>query len=181
MIKRHTNALTYKDIEANQIIFCEGCNVTNNPWFNHLPWAFTKGEMIKIENEHIEANKLIYGDRFLLPVDKHKAWIGATYSITDLTSTPTAEAKSELEQAAIGLVNGPFNTIETRAALRPSLRDRHPVLGFSDQTMQIGIFNGLGSKGVLTGPFRASEMANLIENHLVQPEKMVNISRFNKK
>jgi hypothetical protein len=40
------------------------------------------------------------------------------------------------------------------------MHDRKPVIGFLEKSTQIGIFNGLGSKGVLLGPYLSVQFAN---------------------
>jgi glycine/D-amino acid oxidase-like deaminating enzyme len=61
------------------------------------------------------------------------------------------------------------------------MHDRKPVIGFLPDFPQIGIFNGLGSKGVLLGPYFARQFADYlcgISKH-IHPE--VSIDRYFKK
>lgn len=47
----------------------------------------------------------------------------------------------------------PYNVVEHKAGVRPSVSDRRPVLGPCKDYEQLVVFNGLGTKGVSLAPF----------------------------
>ena len=50
------NGVQYGDIFAEQIIFCEGHFMLQNPWFNFLPLDGAKGEalLVQIDKVHLD-------------------------------------------------------------------------------------------------------------------------------
>jgi glycine/D-amino acid oxidase-like deaminating enzyme len=52
------------------------------------------------------------------------------------------------------------------------MHDRKPVIGLLPDNAQIGIFNGLGSKGVLLGPWFARQFADYLigNSDYIHPE-----------
>lgn len=52
-----TAKVIYQEIEANHIIFCRGILDKENPFFNKLPIAPAKGEILHIDFDNIEQNK----------------------------------------------------------------------------------------------------------------------------
>jgi len=49
----HSNSITYKDITAEKIIFCDGASGANNPFFKNLPYALNKGQFLLIKTERV--------------------------------------------------------------------------------------------------------------------------------
>jgi glycine oxidase len=56
----------------------------------------------------------------------------------------------------------PFEVIRQVAGIRPTMMDRRPVIGQSKVNSKVFIFNGLGTKGALLGPFFAEQLAGEI-------------------
>ena len=45
LIEFEKNFVSYKDIKARKIVFCEGFGLKANPFFNYLPMQEAKGEL----------------------------------------------------------------------------------------------------------------------------------------
>ena len=74
----------------------------------------------------------------------------------------------------------PYEIRDHKAAVRPTVKDRRPLLGVHPEFPNIFIFNGLGTKGASQGPYFANHMADfLTENTPLDPE--VDIRRFHAK
>jgi glycine/D-amino acid oxidase-like deaminating enzyme len=58
----------------------------------------------------------------------------------------------------------PYKIVEHKAAVRPTVKERRPFIGLHPQNNCIGIFNGLGTKGVLLAPFFSSHFADYLED-----------------
>ena len=71
----------------------------------------------------------------------------------------------------------PFEVTGRRAGIRPIIKDYKPVLGMHPQYSQLGIFNGLGSKGTLIAPFFARQMADFLKGETAL-DKEVSLQRF---
>ena len=68
--------------------------------------------------------------------------------------------------------------IKQVVGIRPITHDRHPVIGIHPASPLIGIFNGLGSKGALTAPLLANQMAALLVGRSIQIAHDMDVNRY---
>ncbi|WP_044282831.1 NAD(P)/FAD-dependent oxidoreductase [Candidatus Amoebophilus asiaticus] len=154
-------SVNYQGIQANKIIFCEGPQVALNPFFNYLPFRFAKGELLKVQLS--KPIKVIYNRRvFILPRTRDQAFVGASYEWEDLTLHPTEKARQELEDKLRQLTRLPYSVFGQQVGIRPATVDRRPYAGLHPQYPQLGIFNGLGSKGISLAPYLAGEFVEYL-------------------
>lgn len=163
--------VTYRNSKADKIIFCEGYHASNNPYFKSLPYQFAKGEILILKCDELKADFIINKSIYIQPLGNQLFRIGSTYDWDNLNHEPTAIAKEKLIEQFVSIVKVPF-TIETHvAAVRPTVKGRRPLLGLHPYHKQVGIFNGLGTKGVLLAPFLANHFAeHLIDEKTLIPE-----------
>jgi len=174
------NAVSYQNIDAQKIIFCEGHQATNNPYFNWLPFKLTKGELITIQlkSEHvIPIDKVINKGVFILPLGNDTYKVGATYEWVDLTVQPTEKGKVALIDKLKKVIRVPFDIIEHQAGIRPTVLDRRPLIGLHPIHSTIGIFNGMGTKGVMLAPYFAKQFSLFLNGRAGLPDE-VNCKRF---
>lgn len=169
----------YGHLEARQLIFCEGAQAVSNPYFNYLPFGGAKGEVliVKIKETHFE--KILKHRIFIVPLSDGTYWIGSTYNWKYDDQQPTQQGREYLYDRLSDLLKVPFEIVEHKAAVRPTVKDRRPFLGRHPEFPQLAVFNGLGTKGASLGPFWAKQMAD----HLifdVALDKEVDIQRFEK-
>jgi glycine oxidase len=160
----NADGIEYKDRHAKKIIFCEGFRATENPYFNWLPFKLTKGEIITIKlpvplDEECCINKGV----FILPLGANLYKVGATYNWDELNETPTERGKNELVEKLNRVLKTPYTIIKHEAGIRPTVQDRRPLIGLHPQYHTIGIFNGLGTKGVLIAPYFATHFTKVLE------------------
>lgn len=174
-LKEHD--VEYKGYRANKIIFCEGLYARFNPWWNHIPFSPAKGEVFVIEALLPESTAIVNKGVFIVPLGNNLYKVGSTYRWGDLENTVTEAAKAELIEKLNELINVPYTIIEHKAAVRPAVEGRRPVVGLHHLHPQIGVFNGLGSRGVMLAPFFANQFADyLFENGELDVE--VDAKRF---
>jgi hypothetical protein len=161
---------------AKKIIFCEGYQTTNNPYFDWLPFKLTKGEVLTVKFKNLELEAAINKGAFVLPYDGNYK-LGATYNWDELDEVTTDEGKEQLLKRAARFINDDIEIIDHKAGVRPTVSDRRPLLGVHPEHEQLIVFNGLGTKGVMLAPYFANKMANFILKNDPLPEE-VNISRF---
>ncbi len=168
----------YGNISADKIIFCEGAKVKFNPYFEYLPLVPNKGEILEVEVKEL-SDKFIYNKNgFIMPRANQRFWVGATYERDSFDSEMSAEGLKELHSKIKGITDEEYEEKGTYTGIRPTVRDRKPLLGLHPENEQIGIFNGLGSKGVSLAPYWARAFADhLLNKKELLPE--VNIARFN--
>ncbi len=169
----------WNDYSAKKIIFCEGYQSINNPYFDWLPFKLTKGEVLTVNFKNLKIDHAINKGAFVLPYDGNYK-LGATYNWDEIDNTPTSEGKEQLLKRADRFINDEVIVLEHKAGVRPTVSDRRPLLGVHSDHEQLAVFNGMGTKGVMLAPYFANKMANLIlENEALPTE--VDINRFNDK
>ena len=159
------NCPSYKGIQARYIIFCEGFKVINNPFFSHLPLSPTKGEVMRIKlcsHENLEG--IVSKGVYVLPVGNGEYLVGSTYDHNDLTDTLTDQAKHQLTEQLEGILSVDFEILDRKAGVRPTVKHRKPLFGLHKNYSQIGVFNGLGTRGLLQGPHLSTQFSDNIIN-----------------
>ena len=170
----------YKDIKAKHIVFAEGFGLHANPYFNYLPLDGTKGELFIIKAPQLNLDVIINTSVFILPLGNDLFKVGATYNWQDKTSSPTEEGKSELLARIHEILNCEFEIIDHFAGVRPTVRDRKPLIGTHSQFPTLHILNGLGTRGVMLGPSMALALFESIE-YQKPIDKSIDIKRYENK
>ena len=162
-LKIYIDKVEYKGVEAKYILFCEGFKLKKNPWFSYLPLVGSKGEYLHIRTKELSQKKIIKSGLFIIPIDKDLYWVGSNFERYDKTSRPTEVGKAWLLNKLNQLLNVPFEVLDHRAAIRPTVLDRRPLLGGHPKEKNIYVFNGLGTRGVLIAPLLAHWMYSFLE------------------
>ena len=176
-IKFRQDHLEYKEITTDRIVFCEGFGMTENLFFNYLPLNEVKGELITIHAPELEVDFLIKSTVFVLPLGDHLYKVGATFNWSDKTSNPSEEGRNELVQKLKKVITVPYTIIEQSAGIRPTVRDRRPLVGMHPAYNNLVILNGLGTRGVMIAPTVAKQLFNYLEND-GELDKEIDIKRF---
>lgn len=150
--------VTYKEITADRLIFCEGYQVINNPYFKWLPLQPTKGEVLEVQTQKFDPECIYNKGVYVVPVGIKKFKIGATYDWRQPDEEPTLQGEEELTTKFKQITLQGFQVTKHEAGVRPAVRDRKPLLGQHPEHAQLIIFNGMGSKGVLMAPYLAQQL-----------------------
>jgi glycine oxidase len=168
---------TYLNETFNSIIFCEGYSMIYNPWFDYLPLQATKGEILTISSNQIPEKESLNRKCFILPIGNNQFKLGATYSWDDTDLATTETAKETLLNQAKSLISFDFSVEKHVAGIRPTVKDRRPLLGRHTKHDNLYLFNGLGTKGYMLAPQLSQEfVAFLLDDVALDNE--VNIERF---
>lgn len=179
-LDRSNNLLKYRTWTARAIIFCEGYQAKHNPFFGNLPYEGAKGEVLHISLPGPQPDKLLRHHFFLVPQEDGTYWAGSNYIWRYENELPTQESKKWLITQLEKILAVPYEILEHKAAVRPTVKDRRPLLGVHPDFSNVFIFNGLGTKGASQGPYFAHQMANyLLDRAPLDPE--VDIRRFHAK
>jgi glycine/D-amino acid oxidase-like deaminating enzyme len=174
------DGVQYKNTKAKQIIFAEGFGLHTNPFFNYLPLDGTKGELFIIKVPNLNLEVIINTSVFILPLGNDLFKVGATYNWQDKTSDPSEEGRTELLARIYEILDCEFEIIAHFAGVRPTVRDRKPLVGTHPQFSRLHILNGLGTRGVMLGPSMAIALFELIE-HQKPLDKVIDIKRYENK
>jgi glycine/D-amino acid oxidase-like deaminating enzyme len=154
---------TYKGERINNLIFCEGFDVVNNPYFNYLPLKPTHGEIIIIETEDFDFKHILNKNMFVVHLEGNRYKVGATHNWKLKEPTCTEQGKEELIEKLNKFTNFKFKVVSHYAGIRPTVSDRRPLIGTHPDHKKVHIFNGLGTKGVMIAPFYSERLLKDIE------------------
>ncbi|MEM7162779.1 MAG: FAD-binding oxidoreductase [Bacteroidota bacterium] len=172
------NSCSYKNIHSKHLVFCEGYQMSKNPFFNYLPMEEVKGEVILIEDKNLNLEHAIKGPFYLVPVGKNRYKAGATFDWKSLDESTTDKAKEQIIEAVRPFLSNGFKVIGQKGGVRPTVKDRRPLVGTHSKYHNLHILNGLGTRGVTLGPYFSSQLLDAIfENKTIDFE--ANIARFN--
>ncbi|MCB0495125.1 MAG: FAD-binding oxidoreductase [Cyclobacteriaceae bacterium] len=174
-INLNEEAVVYRSVKANRIIFCDGVKGSENPYFKEIKYRPVKGEVLKVEIKE-QLNKIYNRGVFVMPRNGLNT-VGSNYDHNDLSWEPTEKGMEEIESKLKALLKVPYVVKEHKAGVRPSVADRRPVLGPSKLDERLVAFNGLGTKGVSLAPFFSEQLANWLCDG-IEPDKEVRIERF---
>jgi len=172
------DTVTYGNLTARKIIFCEGAGAINSPYFKFLPFQLAKGECLLVRIDDFYPDRIILGEVFIMPTGEDNIYyIGATHDWNFHDALPSETGKNELEGNLRAVLNCNYEFVGHKGAIRPTVKDRRPFIGFHPEHPNVGIFNGMGTKGVSLAPYFAKHFVeHLVHNKDLMPE--VDIHRF---
>jgi glycine/D-amino acid oxidase-like deaminating enzyme len=176
-IEFNNKEIRYKNRRSGKIVFCEGYGLKDNTFFNYLPMREAKGELLTIYAPELRVDYLVKSAVFVLPMGNDLYKVGATFNWTDKTKSPTKEGRQELEFKLKSVINCNYKVVDHTAGIRPTIKDRRPLVGIHPDYKQLAILNGLGTRGVMIAPLMAQKLYNHIENDELL-EKEISIERF---
>ena len=178
-LKQSGAEITYKNIKAEKIIFCDGIHSSQNPFFKNLPFALNKGEAILIESPRIPSSHIFKKGMMLTSIQKDLFWLGSNYLWEFPDDQPTEQFRKQTEFLLKTWLKVPFKIVDHIASVRPANIERRPFVGLHPTYKNIGLLNGMGTKGCSLAPFFAKQLTNhLINGDQILPE--ADISRFSK-
>lgn len=172
------NGISYKGIFAKGIVYCNGLGAKESRFFNDLPFAPVKGEILDLKQEFCP-EAIINRGVFRISLPNGLQRVGSTYTWHDLEEGPTERGKNELLEKLEKLIVSKKAEIQIhRSGIRPATKDRRPFLGKHPEHESVYIFNGFGAKGVSLVPYFSKMMMELLIEGK-EPQKEVNIQRCN--
>ena len=175
-LKASSDKIIYNGIEADKIIFCDGVQGQNNPYFSKLPFALNKGEALIIEAHEIPSDRIYKKSMALVPFkEKGIFWVGSNYIWDFEDDQPTEAFRASTEQNLKSWLNVPFKIIDHKASVRPATIERRPFVGFHPLHKNVGILNGLGTKGCSLAPYFANQLTeHIVHNSPIENDADVN-------
>lgn len=167
----------YQSFTFKNIVFSEGFGLKKNPWFSHLPLVGNKGELLTIKSTELKTDLIVKASVFIIPLGNDLYRVGATYNWKDKDTNPTPEAKQELTEKLDKILNCAYEVVHQEAGVRPTTKDRKPLVGLHPQIKNMFVLNGLGTRGVMIAPSVAEDLFDFIEKN--NPlDKEIDIDRF---
>lgn len=161
------------------IIFCDGVTGFNNPFFKNLPYTKMKGEALIVSIPGLP-RKNIYKQGFnLVPWKEDLWWVGSSYEWNFETTEPTEIFKQKTIAQLNSFLKLPYTIVDHIAGERPANMERRPFVGLHPLHSNIGILNGMGTKGCSLAPYFAHELVEyLVSDKPINP--LADVRRFSK-
>lgn len=171
-LKDNTDHFVYGEYSAKRIVLCEGIQLNQNPLFDPACLIPKKGEYITFKATQLKLDAIIKGPYFIVPLGNDLYQAGATFAHGDQTPDPTANGSKQLAQAVSKMIRSPFEITAQTAGLRPTVKDRRPLLGSIGKDNRILIFNGFGTRGLLMAPLLSKWLIDLAEKGIDLPPEV---------
>ncbi len=165
----------FKKEKFDKIIFCDGWQASKNPFFNQIDcWNLAKGEALILRLPGFSTDFLLKKNIMVAPLGGDVFWAGATTDWGFSDGKPTEAGRDWIVGELEKLLEAPFEIVSHVAGIRPTIKDKRPVMGFLDENPAVGMFNGMGTKGCLLAPF----WADVFAKHLLFGETLPEIVDF---
>ncbi len=174
--------IQYHNKNYQKVIVADGSYSTENPFWTYIPFNLCKGEVLVVKIKGLNIDEAIHKKLMLIPLHDDVFICGATYEWKDLSFEITENGKVELMELLQVITGGKYEIeiLEQKAGVRPTMPDRRPVVGWHPQYNNVGIVNGLGTKGLMLGPMVVKNILESISNN--QPILSDwDVARFNKR
>ena len=169
--------VSYNNINAEKIIFCDGIHSAQNPFFKNLPFALNKGEAIIVESTDIPSDHIFKKGMMLTAIEKNIFWTGSNYFWEFNDDNTTEQFRQQTESLLNNWLKVPFRIVDHKASIRPANIERRPFVGLHPSQKKFGILNGMGTKGCSLAPFFAKQLVDhLLYKQEILPE--ADITRF---
>lgn len=171
--------LKWLDIEPIHIVFCEGHQAANNPWFCKLPFQPAKGEILSCQSNARLPPQILNFGHWLVPTGTQTFRLGATFEPNCTDTQPCEKSQLALIEAAFNLMPdlAPISVQEHQAGVRPTTLDKQPFIGSHPRHSKLHIFNGFGAKGSLQIPWFATQFAQVLRQQ-TQISNNAHVNRY---
>jgi glycine/D-amino acid oxidase-like deaminating enzyme len=122
-----------------------------------------KGEILTIQCDDLPEEFILLSGIFLIPMGNKKFRAGSTYEWNFPHELPTDEGKLKLLKLLDEFLKLPYSVIDHRAGVRPTVKDRRPLIGSHPEHENVFLFNGMGTKGVQLIPYFADHFVGVLE------------------
>lgn len=179
-IEQSPTAVCYQGKMFQYVVFCEGCGLLQNPFFNYLPLIENKGELLQIFAPKLQLEKILKGPVFVVPIGENRYLAGTTYDHQFTDRLPTAEAREFIVSKLKTMVDCEFSIEDHFLGFRPTVLDRRPLLGKHPVHDRLAVLNGMGTRGVLLAPSMAKDLYDFLL-HGKPLDKEIDIKRYEKR
>jgi len=155
------DGITWRQVQAGAIIYCDGYKSAQRGPFKYLPWQPAKGEAITIHTSVADKPFILNREGWALPLGQGVWRTGTNWQWDQLDEAPTELQKEKLIRRFRSYFGQEVQVDVTAhiAGVRPCTSDNHPFLGAHPTQPRTFLFNGLGPRGTVWAPLMADEMA----------------------
>lgn len=160
----------WRNIEATKIIFAEGWRAGGNRFFDWLEMNNALGDILEVKIPELsELTKIVNRGAWLLPLGNGRFRTGSNYRHGTSSGLPEEEGRIQISEKLETITPHPYEVIDHQCAIRPIIRRSQIFCGVHPSEEKVAFFNGLGSKGVVNGPWYADRMVAHLEDKAPLP------------
>ncbi|MGB0884652.1 MAG: NAD(P)/FAD-dependent oxidoreductase, partial [Flavobacteriales bacterium] len=111
----------------------------------------------------LQLNKILKGGIMLRPEGEDRYQVAASFDWEDLTYNKTEKGRQWLLDRLDTMINCPYTVVDHKVGIRPTVKDRRPLLGRHPKHRQMYVFNGMGTRGLMLAPYGISMLLDKIE------------------
>jgi glycine oxidase len=160
--------IRWKNVEAGWVVFCEGWRGQGNRFFDWVPLRPTGGDILDLEIPDLaDEGRILNRGGWILPLGGGRFRAGSTYreareseGLEDVGGGEDEAGKSEVLAKVAAITPAEARVVGHRRGLRPTIRRSQVFMGPHPAHSRVVFFNGLGSKGVLNGPWHAAALVS---------------------
>lgn len=165
------DTVRWKNVEAKTVVFCQGWEGCRNAYFDWLPWNAARGDVLEVRMPNPSGEtRIVNRGGWLLPRGENIFRAGSTYDHHFRDASPSEEGKEEVLRKISRITREEPEVVSHFSAIRPSIRRSQIIMGRHPEHGNLAFFNGLGSKGVLNGPWHAHCLAEHLLSGTPIPE-----------
>ncbi|RQO31602.1 hypothetical protein DBR32_06510 [Taibaiella sp. KBW10] len=136
-----------------KVIYCNGVQAHGSSLFQGLRFTRNRGEVLHLDIEGLPDNIIFNKDKLrLIPKGDNRYWCGSNYNWHFTDHIPDEQWKADTLAALNDWLKVPFRVLGHVCAERPTTVGQIPFIGWHPKQPQLGICNGLGTKGFSAGP-----------------------------
>lgn len=169
--KMMEHGVQWKNWNAEKIIFCDGINSMYNPYFKALPFAPNKGEALIVKIKGLAPTNIYKSNITIVPWKDDLFWVGSSFEWDFNDTLPTEIFKEKMITALNSVLKLPYEVVDHLVGIRPANTERRPFVGIHPKYPQLGICNGMGTKGCSLAPYFTKQLIDHIEQgSMIEPE-----------
>ncbi len=172
------DGISYKNISAGKIIFCNGVETFESRFWKNLPFVLNKGQALTLSIPTFNRDYMYkFGSLILSPWGEKEWWAGSSNELNFTDLEPTENFKRSTAKTLSHFLKKDFKVTGHLASVRPATIERRPFVGIHPLYPSVAILNGMGAKGCSLAPWFARELADhLIKSSPINP--LADVRRF---
>ncbi|HAB31322.1 MAG TPA: hypothetical protein DCE13_02145 [Cryomorphaceae bacterium] len=158
-IEAQANAFVVNGQTVDILLLAEGLQAHwTTSFFGAPDFAPTRGEGLRISWQGEPLHDAVHKNVFLLPDGDGTYQVGSTYAWEGFDLPPQQAAREEICTKLRTWFNASFLVEDQWVGIRPTMKDRQPILGWHQEYSRLGYLNGLGSRGALLSPLLSAQL-----------------------
>lgn len=174
------DAVIYQSIKYKKIIYANGHAAMKSVYWKNLPFVPNKGQALIVEIPDLPSTAMYkFGMLTLVPIEPGIWWVGSSNELKFEHPHPEENFYTEANNHLKTILKTSFRIVQHLSAIRPAAVERRPFVGIHTAFKNVGILNGMGSKGCSLAPWFAKQLSlHLVENKPL--DKDADVNRFSK-